>query len=281
MNKEVGVAREETSATEPSTVNASASVSSLDTAANRPFFSGPLPFAVLLILALIGTFATGFLTYRHVLLESHTGVVGQSFLCRANGKINCDAILLTDYSLLFGYLSSAALGLTGFTFVLWCTVSGVFNERMRKIAWVMLVAYFFAAIGFSWYYAYIMMFEVDFICTWCIVVHVINLASLILVIVFSIKRRQAFLLREIASLGERIYFVVGAVVVPLLVFGGATVAEKVLKFDDLKIQYRRACQRYCGNYGYYQEFSDLRYSRRACRPGFRFGHRTVFHHFLR
>ncbi len=238
MNKEVDVAiGREPSATERSTLTVADKISSSDTTSNRPFFSGRLPFALLLVLALIGAFATGFLTYRHVLLESHTGPVGQSFLCQAQGRVNCDAILLTDYSMLFGYISSAALGLSGFVFVLWCTISALFNHRMRKLAWVMLVAYFFAAIGFSWYYAYIMMFEVDFICTWCILVHVINLISLIIVVVFSIKRRKEILLREIAPLGERIYFIVGAVVVPLLFLTVATLEEKALKFDDLKVQF--------------------------------------------
>ena len=101
----------------------------------------------------------------------------------------------------------------------------------------MLVAYFFAAVGFSWYYVYIMMFEVDFICTWCIVVHVINFVSFILVIAFSIKHKQDFLLKEIATLGERIFFIAGAVAVPALVFLSVGITEKTLKFDDLKVQY--------------------------------------------
>jgi protein-disulfide isomerase/uncharacterized membrane protein len=238
MNENIRVTeKQETLVTKLNNASAARGVLPADMSTHRPFFSGRLPFVLLLILALVGVFATGFLTYRHVLLESHTGQIGQSFLCLAHGRINCDAILLTEYGVLFGYISSAALGLAGFVFVLWCAANGVLNDRVRKIAWVMLVAYFFAAIGFSWYYAYIMMFEVDFICTWCIVVHVINLISLITVIVFSIRLRKAILLREIASLGERIYFVVGAIAVPALVLGTAALAEKALKFDDLRVQY--------------------------------------------
>ena len=158
-----------------------------------PYFSSWKPFGVLLVLAAIGTFATGFLNYRHVALTSHFGIAGESALCRAQGSINCDAILLTDYAVLFGYFSSALLGLIGFVFVLWLVVNALLNQRIRKLSWFCLVIYFSAAIGFSWYYAYIMIFEIDFVCPWCIVVHVVNLLSLIFVIVVSIRKRKEFL----------------------------------------------------------------------------------------
>jgi uncharacterized membrane protein/protein-disulfide isomerase len=205
--------------------------------AEGPFFCGRAPFMLLLVLALIGLFATGFLTYRYVLLSGHSGSIGDSALCRAAGKINCDAILLTEYSDILGYFSSAVLGLMGFVFVLWCVVNAIFNERIRKLSWVLLVVYFFAAIGFSWYYAYIMIYQVDYICTWCIVVHVVNLLSLILVVAVSIKKRNEFLLREISTVGERIYFLGGGVLISSLVFFASGMWEKSLSFDDVKMKY--------------------------------------------
>jgi len=197
--------------------------------------SGPL--IVLLVLALIGTFATGFLTYRHIALVTETGSVGESFLCRADGKINCDAVLLTDYAFLFDYVSSAALGLMGSVFVLWCVVGALVNERMRKLSWVFLVLYFFAAIGFSWYFLYVMIYEVNYICTWCLVVHAVNLISIVVVIAVSIKRKREFLLPEIATLGERTYFVVGGVLLSLLVLFVSGMVEKQLGFDRVTAKY--------------------------------------------
>ncbi|MBI4962226.1 MAG: thioredoxin domain-containing protein [Desulfomonile tiedjei] len=202
-----------------------------------PYFSGRAPFLLLFALALIGLFATGFLTYRHVLLASHAGSVGDSLLCRAQGKINCDAILLTEYSDILGIVSSAVLGLMGFVFVTWCLANAIFNQRVRKLAWVLLVLYFSAAIGFSWYYVYLMVFEVDFVCTWCIGVHVVNLLSLIIVIVVSIKKRNEFLVQEIASLGERIYFAVGGVLAAVAVFLAAGMWEQSLSFQDAKMKF--------------------------------------------
>ena len=200
----------------------------------QPYFASRFPFLVLLVPAVIGTFATGFLTYRHILLSSHVGEVGQSFLCRADGRIDCDYVLLTDYATLFGYIPSAVLGLMGFTFVFWCVISGLANGRVRKIAWALLVIYFFAAIVFSGYYTYIMMFEVDLICTWCIVAHVMNLFSLIAVVGVAIKRRQAFSCPDISTLGERFFFVTGEIAISLLVFFVAGMWEKSLRFDDAK-----------------------------------------------
>lgn len=208
--------------------------SDLSISEKRSFFTSRFPFLILLLPALIGAFATGFLTYRHILLSSHATEVGQSFLCRADGRIDCDSILLTDYATLFGHVPSAVLGLMGFTFVLWCVINGLVNERVGKISWALLLGYFFAAMGFSWYYAYIMMFEVDFICTWCIVAHVMNLFSLISVVAVSIRKRQAFLLPEISTIGERFCFVAGGITISLLVFFAAGMWEKSLSFDDAK-----------------------------------------------
>ncbi len=206
-------------------------------AASGRYFASWKPFAVLLVLAVVGTFATGFLSYRHVVLTSHFGIAGESALCRAEGSINCDAILLTDYAVLFGYFSSAVLGLVGFIFVLWLVVNALINQRVRKLAWTCLVVYFFAAIGFSWYYAYIMIFDVDFVCPWCIVVHVVNLLSLIFVIVVSIRKRKEFLLPEISTIGERAYFVGVGLLMSLSVFFASGMVEKSLSFDDAKTKY--------------------------------------------
>lgn len=203
----------------------------------EPYFIGRRPFIILLVLTLVGVFATGFLTYRHVVLETHTGAVGDSLLCKAEGKINCDEVLISQYSYLFGFISSAALGLTGFVFVLWVTINCLVVDRIRKIGWVCLLIYFFAAIGFSWYYIYIMAFEVDHICTWCIVVHVTNFASLFFVLALAVKKRDNFLLIETATRSERFYFVFGGMLLSVIILLGAGLVEKVLSFNNLKTSY--------------------------------------------
>jgi uncharacterized membrane protein/protein-disulfide isomerase len=202
-----------------------------------PYFSSGLPYIALLILGLAGLFAGAFLTYRHILIASTSGNVAQSALCRASGHINCDAILRTDYAVIFGYFPSAVLGLMGFVFVLWLVMNGLVNQRTRKIGWAALLLYFVAAMVFSGYYAYVMMFDVDIICPWCIVVHVVNLISLIIVIVVAIKNRRKFLLPEISSRAERFYLVFGGLLLSVLVFLGSALWEKSLSFADVKEQY--------------------------------------------
>ncbi len=204
---------------------------------DKKHFTGAGTLAVILLLALLGTFSTGFLTYRHVILVSESDAVGESFLCRSEGYISCDSILLTEYAVLFGHVSSAALGLMGFVFVLWCAVNGLVNPRLRKLAWVYLILYFCAALGFSWYYLYVMAFHVDFVCPWCLVVHAVNITCIIILLVGSVKRRKEFLIRETATWGERIYFTVCGLVGALAVFLAAGMIEKTLSFEDARVKY--------------------------------------------
>lgn len=202
-----------------------------------PYFTTYHCFLILLVLGAIGLFAAGFLTYRHVVVVSTSGHVAESGLCRASGNINCDEILRSDYSILFGYFPSAVLGLMGFVFMLWLVLNGLVNNRSRKTAWAALLLYFFAAMGFSWYYAYVMAFEVDVICPWCIVVHVVNFVSLLVVLVVAIRNRRKFLLPEISTVAERLYLILGGVAISLLVFLGSVLWEKSLSFADVKDQY--------------------------------------------
>ncbi len=204
---------------------------------DRPYFSGRLPFIILLVLICVGIFATGFLTYRHVVMVSQTGTMGGSALCRADGNINCDAILLTDEATLFGYIPSAALGLMGCVFAFWLVANGLLNERLRKLSWTILILYFFTALGFSWYFVYLMIFAVPFICPWCIVVHVVNALCVIVITVVAVIKRKDFLYPEIASLGERICFVTAGVAISLMVLFASGMIEKELSFQEAKSKY--------------------------------------------
>jgi uncharacterized membrane protein/protein-disulfide isomerase len=204
---------------------------------DKPYFCGPVPFIVLVVLAGIGVFAAGYLSYRHIMLVSDSAVVGDSILCRADGKISCDAILLSEYATLADHISSAVLGLMGCAFALWCALNGLFSRRLRKFCWVFLLIYFFTAIGFSWYFVYLMMFEMDNICTWCIVVHAVNLSSLVLLLVIAVRNRKEFLRPETSSLGERVYFLVGGVVLSLLIFFASGMWEKHLSLKATQAKY--------------------------------------------
>lgn len=203
----------------------------------RPPFSGPGPFVFILILALVGLFASGYLSYRHIALSAEIAKVGDSALCRSSGSINCDAILLTDYALLFDHVPSTAMGFMGFMFVLWCAVNGLVNRKLRKDAWSLLLLYFFAAIPFTGYFLYLMMFQVSVICTWCLVVHGVNVVSLITVLIVAIKKRKRFATPDIATSGERVYFLAGGILLALLSFFVSGMVEKGLSYENVKVRY--------------------------------------------
>ncbi|MEI8183384.1 MAG: vitamin K epoxide reductase family protein [Desulfomonile sp.] len=201
------------------------------------FFSGAPPFLAILLLGFIGTFAAGFLTYRHVLLASQAGAVDESFLCRSVNNINCDAVLLSPYAVIFDFIPSSVLGLVGFTFLLWLSLSGLLNPRIRREAWAGLLIYLFVAIVFSWYYAYIMLFDLDFICPWCVVVHLVNLVALAVVLTIAVKKRRRFELPATAPVGERVCVFLGGAMAALLVFFVTGFLENSLSYNDVKKKY--------------------------------------------
>jgi uncharacterized membrane protein/protein-disulfide isomerase len=207
-------------------------------AKNDRFFSGKAPFVAVLVISLIGVFAAGFLTYRHILLTSQAGAVGESPLCRAAGHVNCDAILLSPYALVFQLLPSSSLGLAGFTFLLWLSFCGLLNPRVRREVWAGLLVYLFAAIAFSWYYAYLLVFEMDFLCPWCMVVHLVNVVLLIFALVVAVRRRKRFELPALATASEIIYLFLGASLVAMLIFFLGGFIEKSLSLDHAKKKYQ-------------------------------------------
>ncbi len=79
---------------------------------NAPVLGAAI-FLTFLAASLVGIFATGFLTYRHVLLAVESGAVAESPLCRASALVNCDAVLQTPEAVLFEYFPSSVVGLCG------------------------------------------------------------------------------------------------------------------------------------------------------------------------
>lgn len=195
---------------------------------SRPYFCGSGPLIFLLVLAIVGAFAAGFLTYRHVLISTSLGAPSASILCKPGGMVDCDAVLQTRYSVLMNHVPSATLGLMGFIFALWLIIGGLAFQGLRKMAVSALVVYFVAALGFSWYFIYLMMFQIAFICTWCIVVHIVNFTSVIFLMWLAISKKNDFLLPEITSIAERGLFIVGGGFCALAVFFFAGFVEQTM-----------------------------------------------------
>lgn len=193
--------------------------------AGSPFLRAPI-FLIFLVASLVGIFATSFLSYRHILLVGESGAVSESPLCRASGIVNCDAVLQSSEAVLFGYFPSAVVGLCGFAILFWLSVNGLFVPRLRKVAFEGIMLYLCVAISFSAYFSYLMMFKEDYICTWCIVVHVTNLAALSYGLVIAFLNKASLDEPSSSIKVENVYIFASAVIVAIIVMTSAQWLEK-------------------------------------------------------
>jgi uncharacterized membrane protein/protein-disulfide isomerase len=205
---------------------------------DKPFM-GPWPFFFLLSLSLVGIFATSFLSYRHVLLTAEYGSVSESTLCRPTATINCDAVLQTQFAVLFDYFPSSVVGLAGFVVLFWFAANGLMIPRLRGNALINMVVYLSVAIVFSAYFSYLMIFEMDFICTWCIVVHVVNLVAVCGAIFIARRKRAVLGHPSQATVLERTYLIVSALLAATIFVVGIGWIEKSLGLVNAQEKYEK------------------------------------------
>ncbi|MDQ1239857.1 MAG: VKc protein, partial [Thermodesulfobacteriota bacterium] len=205
---------------------------------NKPHI-GPGVFAFFLSLSLVGIFATSFLSYRHVLLTAEYGSVPESTLCRPTATVNCDAVLQTQFAVLFDYFPSSVVGLAGFVMLFWFASNGLMIPRLRSNALINMVVYLSLAIVFSAYFSYLMIFEVDFVCTWCIVVHAVNLVALCSAIFIARKKRAVLEYPSQATVLERTYLVISAFLAGTIVIVGIGWIEKSVGLVNAQEKYEK------------------------------------------
>lgn len=200
---------------------------------------GYRPFVFFLLLSLVGLFATGFLSYRHLLLIAQHASVPESALCRPTATINCDAVLQSRFSVLFGHFASSAIGLAGFTMMFWLAVNGLIVSRLRQHALMYIVLYLLTAIVFSAYFSYLLIFEVDFLCTWCIAVHVLNAVGLCCGLYMVREQRASLECPSTASSLEKAYLVVCALLGAGVVITGFGWIEKSMMLINADAKYEK------------------------------------------
>ncbi len=198
---------------------------------------GAAIFLMFLAASLVGIFATGFLSYRHVLLVVESGAVAESALCRSSALVNCDAVLQSPQAVLFEYFPSAVVGLCGFVILFWLSAHGLFIPRLRKIAITTIVAYLCLATSFSAYFSYLLIFKEDFLCTWCIVVHVINLAALIFGLAVMFRKREELETSSTATPAEAVCLVASTVLAAAVVMAAVQWVEKSLVLTKVTQEY--------------------------------------------
>jgi len=208
-------------------------------AGEGPRLLGYGPFLFFLSLSLVGLFATGFLSHRHLLLIEQHASAPESALCRPTATINCDAVLQSRFAVLFDHFASSAVGLAGFAMMFWLAANGLMVSRLRKHALMCIVFYLLAAIVFSAYYSYLLLFEVDFLCTWCIVVHVLNAIGFCGGLYMVRKHMGVLESQSRATLVEKVYLVSCALLGAGVLLAGFGWKETSLKLTSQEGKYEQ------------------------------------------
>ncbi len=119
----------------------------------------------------------------------------------------------------------------------WLSAHGLFITRLRKLAFTSIVAYLCVAISFSAYFSYLMIFKEDFLCTWCIVVHVVNLAALSFAFGVIWRKKTKLEVRSTAAPAEAICVLTSALLAAVAVIAGAQWLEKSLVLQKVTQKY--------------------------------------------
>jgi len=151
-------------------------------------------------------------------------------------------VLQSSEAVLFGYFPSAVVGLCGFAILLWLSVNGVLVPRLRKFALLGITAYLCIAISFTAYFSYLMVFKEDFLCTWCIVVHAINLVALSCGLVATFRNKAALDEASNATAAEGVYVIASAALVAIIVMSASQWAEKSFVLSKLTEKYNELRQ---------------------------------------
>jgi len=102
-------------------------------------------------------------------------------LCSANGAINCEKVLTSPESMVFGVFPVAVLGLAFYVFMVAINSPWAWRSRLPVIWWARLAGAV-AGMGFVLYLIYVELIQVGNICLWCTSVHVITFLLFVLLV---------------------------------------------------------------------------------------------------
>lgn len=141
----------------------------------------PVPTAALAI-SLAGLGVSTYLTVAHFTSSA-------ILACSDSGLVNCAHVTTSPQSMVFGILPVAVLGLGWFVAMTllnlpWAWRSA--DERIRAVRLGLSVV----GMGFVLYLIYAELFQINAICLWCSVVHVLTFALFVL-LVFDASRQTA------------------------------------------------------------------------------------------
>jgi uncharacterized membrane protein len=104
--------------------------------------------------------------------------------CSANGTINCEKVISSSQSMVFGVFPVAVLGLAFYVFMSAINTPWAWRSPLRAIWWARLGG-IITGIGFVLYLLYAELIQIGNICLWCTSVHVITFLLFVLLIFYA------------------------------------------------------------------------------------------------
>ena len=104
--------------------------------------------------------------------------------CSANGTINCEKVISSSQSMVFGVFPVAVLGLAFYVFMVAINTPWAWRSSLPLIWWARLGG-IITGIGFVLYLLYAELIQIGNICLWCTSVHVITFLLFVLLIFYA------------------------------------------------------------------------------------------------
>ncbi len=104
--------------------------------------------------------------------------------CSANGTINCEKVISSSQSMVFGVFPVAVLGMAFYVFMVAINTPWAWRSPLPLIWWARLGG-IITGIGFVLYLLYAELIQIGNICLWCTSVHVITFVLFVLLISYA------------------------------------------------------------------------------------------------
>jgi uncharacterized membrane protein len=122
--------------------------------------------------------------------------------CSANGTINCEKVISSSQSMVFGVFPVAVLGLAFYVFMVAINTPWAWRSPIPLIWWARLGG-IVTGIGFVLYLLYAELIQIGNICLWCTGVHVITFLLFVLLIFYATLGTGAAASTRLEATGAR------------------------------------------------------------------------------
>jgi uncharacterized membrane protein len=124
--------------------------------------------------------ALGVSIYLTIVHYSSTNLL----VCSASGTINCEKVVTSPQSMVFGVFPVAVLGLAFYVFMVAINTPWAWRSPLRLIWWARLGG-IITGIGFVLYLLYAEFIQIRNICLWCTSVHAITFVLFVMLIFYA------------------------------------------------------------------------------------------------